>query len=84
MPKKILEDMSFDELALELQSARAEVEEKRKKAKQIRALMDRRIIEDEVRRKVEGMSDAEKQALHQYIGVNAATGVSVGISGSKQ
>lgn len=74
---------SYEELAdiqRELKAKKLEILEEQKV---VRSYMDKRLAEDEIRRKVENMSDAEKEALHQYVSTQSANGIGKGEKGVK-
>ena len=69
-----MENLTFEELVKQLQAKRGEKAIIINDMKEIRKQMDKRILEDNIRRKVENLTDDEKAAMHQFITANTASG----------
>ena len=83
MAERNYESMSIEELEVEQQLLDQERKGLKAEMMKIVAILDRRQVEAEAQRKYEGMSAAEKAALHQMIAANGVeSGEDVGKPGA--
>lgn len=72
------ENMSLEDLQNELNNLMVQSTELSKNKRLVNSFIDRKLSEQRIKILVENMSDSDKAALHQMIGVNNANSISEG------
>lgn len=70
------ENMSLEDLQNELNNLMVQSTELSKNKRLVNSFIDRKLSEQRIKVLVENMSDSDKAALHQVIGVNNANSIS--------